>query len=192
MSGRWRAARITPLSGSCNPDPPSVAPAADDCAHRHFCKYATRMVLDGAGQDHDCLPRPAYIALARLPRSLASRRCPACASAVPPSRPTWCAMCPTLHACALAAARACPIRSTTSCLAAAVSEIIAAFLADLPLADPDLAALMAAGVSDGGRFTAYEGVSLHHYIERRHWPAGQVSHGIKSAPLGAYVHNNNY
>jgi hypothetical protein len=36
-------------------------PAADDCGHRHFCKYATHMVQGGSGAAHDQLPLPAYV-----------------------------------------------------------------------------------------------------------------------------------
>ena len=125
------------------------APGADDCVHRHFCKYATHMVLGGAGEDHDCLPRPAYIgataplarkqALARLRLSCApvqtnlargvpysARLCTRCAVGVPDTEHHFLFDCPAL------------------------SAVRAPFLNDLPLADRDLAALMS-GVYDGGR-----------------------------------------
>ena len=40
----------------------SGTPEADDCNKRHFCKYATHMVLGGSGAEHDQLPVPAYVA----------------------------------------------------------------------------------------------------------------------------------
>lgn len=36
-------------------------PDSDECEHRHSCKYATHMVLGGAGAEHDQLPCPAYV-----------------------------------------------------------------------------------------------------------------------------------
>ena len=53
----------------------SDAPDADDCTKRHFCKYATHMMLGGAGAEHDQLPRPAYVdALAPLAHKQALAR----------------------------------------------------------------------------------------------------------------------
>ena len=40
----------------------SGTPEADNCAKRHFCKYATHMVLGGTIAEHDQLPVPAYLA----------------------------------------------------------------------------------------------------------------------------------
>ena len=128
------------------------APGADDCVHRHFCKYATHMTLGGAGEDGDSLPRPAYIsataplarkqALARLRLSCtpiqtnlvnrargvpySARLCTRCDVGVPDTEHHFLFDCPAL------------------------SEVRAAFLDDLPLADRAPAALMS-GVYDGGQ-----------------------------------------